>query len=100
MRGAARVGSPAAFAEKTTTGRVNVEDPDDAASVVDNGQLTNMAGQHKLGSRSNAGVPVDDSRFGLHNLPDTNLVDVLAVGYNVGNVGVSKDPGDSTSTCR
>src|SRR5215469_3570118 len=94
----AAVGSATVFAQKATTGIGDVDDPGDVASVVDDGQLTNAAGEHKLGSLPSAGVSGNDGRFGLHYLPDANLVDVLAVGHDVGNIGGGNDPGDSART--
>jgi hypothetical protein len=54
-----------------------------------------MPDRHELGHLLEAGGRVDEGRVAGHRAGDPDIVDVLAVGYDVGDVGVGDDPGRS-----
>jgi hypothetical protein len=51
------------------------------------------AGPYELGHLLEAGGRVDEGRVAGHRVGNPDIVDVLAVGYDVGDVGVGDDPG-------
>src|SRR5689334_24486578 len=87
---AARPRSMIARPEQGEAEGAHVDDPGEAR-VVDDRQVPEVAVRHDSGCLTEAGSGPDDNRLRGHHFGDPDLIDVLAVGYGVCDVGVGDD---------
>src|SRR5690349_5383349 len=88
---AGRMRSAIAWAEQGEADGAHVDDADEAG-LADDRQVPEAPVRHDLGCLTEAGSGSHDDRLRGHHFGDPDLVDVLAVGYGVRDVGVGDDP--------
>src|SRR5215471_943083 len=79
---------------KPEHGAADGADVDDSGEtgVVDDRQVTEVAVRHELGRLAEAGSGSDDGRVRGHHIGDPDVIDVLAVGDDMSDVGVGDNP--------